>query len=126
MIPSNYLNGNRMVSYMDFKIRLAELRDNADLKQTELAEKVSLKSSAISKYEKGLTQPCMDTLIRFAEIFNVSVDYLLGLSSIPNPYTTENFTPKEVDIILRFRRLTKENQIRIDERINTMLDNQNK
>ena len=115
-----------MVSYMDFKIRLAELRDNADLKQTELAEKVSLKSSAISKYEKGLTQPSMDTLIRFAEIFNVSVDYLLGLSSIPNPYTTENFTPKEVDIILRFRRLTKENQIRIDERINTMLDNQNK
>ena len=126
MIPSNYLNGNRMVSYMDFKIRLAELRDNADLKQTELAEKVSLKSSAISKYEKGLTQPSMDTLIRFAEIFNVSVDYLLGLSSIPNPYTTENFTPKEVDIILRFRRLTKVNQIRIDERINTMLDNQNK
>ena len=52
MIPSNYLNGNRMVSYMDFKIRLAELRDNADLKQTELAEKVSLKSSAISKYKK--------------------------------------------------------------------------
>lgn len=115
-----------MVSYMDFKTRLAELRDNADLKQTELAEKVSLKSSAISKYEKGLTQPSMDTLIRFAELFNVSVDYLLGLSSIPNPYTTENFTPKEADIILRFRRLAKEDQIRIDERINTMLDNQNK
>ena len=124
MIPSNYLNGNRMVSYMDFAKRLYELRETANLKQTELAEKVALRSSAISKYEKGLTQPSMDTLIKFAELFHVSTDYLLGISSIPNPYTTENFTPKEADIILRFRRLSKENQIRIDERINTMLDNQ--
>lgn len=111
---------------MDFMKRLYELRENANLKQTELAEKVSLKSSAISKYEKGLTQPSMDTLMKFAELFNVSTDYLLGLSSIPNPYTTENFSPKEADVILRFRRLVKENQIRIDERINTMLDNQKK
>lgn len=109
---------------MDFAKRLYELRENANLKQTELAEKVALKSSAISKYEKGLTQPSMDTLIKFAKLFHVSTDYLLGISSIPNPYTTENFTPKEADIILRFRRLSKENQIRIDERINTMLDNQ--
>lgn len=109
---------------MDFMKRLYELREKANLKQTELAEKVELKSGAISKYEKGLTQPNMDTLIKFAELFHVSTDYLLGISSIPNPYTTENFTPKEVDIILRFRRLSKENQIRIDERINTMLDNQ--
>ncbi len=109
---------------MDFAKRLYELRENANLKQTELAEKVALRSSAISKYEKGLTQPSMDTLIKFAELFHVSTDYLLGISSIPNPYTTENFTPKEADIILRFRRLSKENQIRIDERINTMLDNQ--
>lgn len=43
---------------------------------------------------------------------------------VPNSYTAENFTPKEAGIILRFRRLSKENQIRIDERINTMLDNQ--
>ena len=113
-----------MVSYMDFAKRLYELRETANLKQTELAEKVALRSSAISKYEKGLTQPSMDTLIKFAELFHVSTDYLLGISSIPNPYTTENFTPKEADIILRFRRLSKENQIRIDERINTMLDNQ--
>ena len=109
---------------MDFKARLYELRENADLKQTELAKKVSLKSSAISKYEKGLTQPSMGMLIKFAEIFNVSIDYLLGLSSIKNPYTAEKFTPKEADVILRFRRLTKENQIRVDERISAMLDGQ--
>lgn len=41
---------------MDFMKRLYELRENANLKQTELAEKVGLKSSAISKYEKGVSQ----------------------------------------------------------------------
>ena len=107
---------------MGFKERLYELRENANMKQIDLAAQVSLKSGAISKYEKGVAQPSMDTIIRFAEIFHVSVDYLLGVSSISNPYTTENFTPKETDLILRFRKLSKENQIRIDERINTMLD----
>ena len=111
---------------MDFKARLLELRENANMKQTDLAAQVSLKSGAISKYEKGVSQPSMETIIKFAEIFNVSIDYLLGVSSIPNPYTTEKFSPKEADIILRFRRLSKENQIRIDERINTMLDNAKK
>ena len=107
---------------MDFKARLYELRENANLKQTELGEKISLKSSAVSKYENGISQPSLETTIMLAEIFQVSVDYLLGISSIPNPYSTDNFTPKETDIILRFRRLSRENQIRIDERINTMLD----
>jgi len=111
---------------MDFQTRLYELREKMGLKQTDLSAQVSLKSSAISKYEKGVAQPSLGTIIRFAEIFHVSVDYFLGVSSIPNPYTTENFTPKETDIILRFRRLSKENQIRIDERINTMLDNSKK
>ena len=107
---------------MNFKTRLYELREAANLKQIELAEQVSLKSGAISKYEKGVSQPSMDTIIKFSEIFNVSVDYLLGVSSIPNPYTLEKFTPKEADIITRFRRLSKESQIRIDERINAYLD----
>ena len=122
----HYLKKNGTVSYMDFKSRLYELRENADLKQTELAQKVSLKSSAISKYEKGLTQPSLDMLIKLAEIFKVSTDYLLGLSSVPNPYTAEKFTPREADVILRFRRLTKENQIRADERISAMLDGQSR
>ena len=107
---------------MDFKTRLNALREDADMKQIDLAKQVSLKSGAISKYEKGVSQPNMETIIRFAEIFHVSVDYPLGMSNIPNPYAVEKFTPRETDLILRFRQLSRENQIRIDERVNTMLD----
>lgn len=108
----------------DFATRLYNLRDSADLKQNELAKMLNLNSGAVSKYEHSRSQPVMFTLIRLAEIFHVSVDYLIGISDIPNPYTAENFTPKEANIILKYRRLSKENQIRIDERINAILDGQ--
>lgn len=111
---------------MDFQIRLCNLREEKNMKQNELAEQLNLKSSAISKYEKGLTQPSIPTLVKMAEIFECSVDYLLGLSSIKNPYSPDSFTPKEAEIIAKYRKLTKENKIRIDERIGAMIDGQRK
>ncbi|MDR1629311.1 MAG: helix-turn-helix domain-containing protein [Oscillospiraceae bacterium] len=106
---------------MDFSKRLHELREDSDLKQIKLAQKLHLKPSVVSKYENGKVQPSIDTLIKLSEIFSVSVDYLFGLSDIKNPYTAETFMPKEVNLILRFRRLSDDQQIRIDERINTIL-----
>lgn len=111
---------------MEFAERLRQLRESAGLTQLELAGKINLKSSAVSKYEKGNTLPTIDTLIKLANIFAVSNDYLLGVSDIPNPYTPENFTSKEINLILRFRKLSADNQIRIDERINLGLEQQEK
>ncbi len=111
---------------MDFKIRLHNLRTDKDLSQTELGKLLNLKNSAISKYEKGATEPSIETLIKIAEIFECSIDYLIGISDQRNPYTTNAFAPKEVELILKYRNLSTENQIRIDERINTMFDIQQK
>lgn len=107
---------------MNFTKRLIDLRESKNMKQKDLADILNLKQSAVSKYENGLSQPPIPTLIRIAEYFEVSVDYLLGLSSIANPYTQEKFSPKEVEIVTKYRRLTPENQIRIDERMGAMID----
>lgn len=109
---------------MDFVKRLIDLREEKNMKQKDLADILTLKQSAVSKYEKGLSQPPIATLIKIAEYFEVSVDYLLGLSSVKNPYSADKFTPKEAEIIAKYRKLTKENQIRIDERIGAMIDGQ--
>ena len=111
---------------MDFQNRLCHLREEHNMKQIELAEQLNLKASAISKYEKGLTQPSIQTLIKMGEIFECSVDYLLGISSAKNPYSSDRFTPKEAEMITKFRQLSRENQIRIDERIGTIIDGQRK
>jgi transcriptional regulator with XRE-family HTH domain len=109
---------------MNFSTRLNELREDSDMKQSKLAELLKLKPSAISKYENGLTQPSISTMCAIAAIFKVSVDYLLGTSSIKNPYSRDKYTPTEAELITRFRKLSKENKIRIDERLNAMLDGQ--
>lgn len=107
---------------MDFSARLKELRTDNDMTQTELADKLNLKASAISKYEKGITQPALDTLKKLAEVFCVTVDYLIGLSDIKNPYDSALITPNEAELVEHFRQLSYENKIRIDERIKTMIE----
>ena len=109
---------------MNFTKRLLDLRKENNMKQKDIEVKLNLGPNAISKYENGRSKPNIQTLIKMSEIFKCSVDYLLGLSSIRNPYTSDNFSPKEAEIIVRYRKLTRENQIRIDERIRAMIDGQ--
>lgn len=65
--------------------RLKALRTQNDLKQTELANKLGVQSSAISKYENGQLEISNELLIKLADIFNVSTDYLLGRTDDPLP-----------------------------------------
>ncbi len=58
--------------------RLRDLRIRRGWSQQELAEKARVTKSAISMYENGQRDPNNDTLELFADIFNVTTDYLLG------------------------------------------------
>lgn len=60
---------------------LKRLRKNQNLTQKELGLRVGLSKAVVSKYENGLGYPNYDTLIRLAQQFGVTTDYLLGVSS---------------------------------------------
>ena len=66
------------------KLRIKLLRENAEMTQTMLAQKVGTTMQNISKYENGTTEPNLETLSRLAEVFGVTVDYLMGLSDNPH------------------------------------------
>lgn len=66
-----------------FPERLKTLRQAANLTQTELAEKILVSPRTVSFLEKGDRSPSIDTLIAVAKLFDVSVDYLLGITDIP-------------------------------------------
>lgn len=52
--------------------------------QEELGKVVRQSKSNISKYERKALEPSLETIKKLAEYFNVSVDYLLGISDIPD------------------------------------------
>lgn len=63
---------------------LKSLRKDAGLTQKELADKVGVTNSTISFYEQEERSPSVDMIIRLSKIFNVSVDYLLGIDQKRN------------------------------------------
>ena len=61
--------------------RIKALRKSHNLTQEELAEKLGLKNkSSIANYESGKMAPCDEVKIKLCNLFNCSVDYLMGLS----------------------------------------------
>ena len=60
--------------------RIRDLREDADLSQTRLAQKLGMSQTGYSKYETGENDIPTAILIRLSNLYNVSVDYMLGLS----------------------------------------------
>ena len=57
--------------------RIAALRRKAGMSQAELAQLLQCSASAVGMYEQGRREPAADILVRLAEVFAVSTDYLL-------------------------------------------------
>lgn len=69
-----------------FNERLKELREELNLTQTKLANELLIDQRSLSFYEIGKYEPNIDTLKRMSIFFNVSSDYLLGLTDEKAPY----------------------------------------
>ncbi len=69
---------------MKFSNRLQLLRNEKNITQKQLAEKLNIKQQAISQYEKGIALPKIDVIVRLIDIFNVPLGYILGVSDDRN------------------------------------------
>ena len=64
--------------------RLLELRTEHALSQAQIAEEVGVVVRAYQRYEYGQREPQLAVLIRMADFYGVSLDYLVGRSDMPN------------------------------------------
>ena len=64
-------------------MRLKELRKQKGISQLKLALDLTMNQNSISRYENGERQADYQTLIKFADYFNVSIDYLLERTDNP-------------------------------------------
>ena len=68
---------------MSFSDRIIQLKNERKLLQKDIASSIGLSLRAYQYYEKGQKEPTLSVLLRLADYFDVSLDYLVGLSDTP-------------------------------------------
>ena len=75
--------------------RLKDIRENADISQKEMASILKVKRSTYSLWELGINIIPLSYIVSFADYFNYTIDYCLGLTNIKN-----NHNKKGLDLIV--------------------------
>jgi len=85
-----------------FPERLKLLRTEKRISQSLLATHLGVTQQAIARWEKGETEPDINTIQNLASFFDVSIDYLLGRTDVRNPNnkSDEDF-PEDVKVLMR-------------------------
>ncbi|MFV0344275.1 MAG: helix-turn-helix domain-containing protein [Anaerocolumna sp.] len=94
---------------MDFSTRLRHLRQKFKLTQGELADVIGLKSTAVSNYEAKRNEPSFDKLAKLCQYFDVSCDYLLGLSDNSLRIGANELDKDTLELFFLYKRLNKAN-----------------
>lgn len=110
---------------MDFSSRLKSLRHKFKLTQGELASVIGVKPSAIANYESKRNEPSYDKLITLSDYFNVSCDYMLGVSSNTLRMGYGDLVNETADFIQKYYELNSDNKEEILNFMNYLLYKQN-
>lgn len=96
----------------NFKMdNLKEIRKRKNLTQVRLSIDMEVSQELISQYEQGVSLPTVSNLIKLANFFNCSTDYLLGLTNNPQKVISLTQTEIETQCFLdKYHSLAKENQ----------------
>lgn len=66
--------------------RIRDMREDSDLTQKQIADYLGCDQSLYSKYERGERVIPLEIVVKLAQYYQTSVDYLLGLTDVTTPY----------------------------------------
>lgn len=94
--------------------RLKKLREEKNLTQAQVAKILGVSRTTYTQYETGKSEPDLATVSKLAEIYETSVDFLLGKTDIPTPieiiaahHEGEEWTEEELEEIERFKEFVR-------------------
>ena len=89
-----------VVVMVDFGEKIKHLRLGKGLTQVQVSERLHISKAMMSSYETGIRLPSYEVLIKFAQLFGVTTDYLLGFSRLKSVDVT-GLSDSQVDLITR-------------------------
>lgn len=87
------MNDNKIINRLD---NLKKLREDKKITQIKLSTDLGVSQELISRYELGSSFPQPNMLIKLANYFNCSVDYLLGITDIPT--TVKSLDKNDIEL----------------------------
>ena len=87
------------------KNRIRALRTEKNITQLRLSMELEVAQETISAYEKGKHAPSLKSLIKLADLFDVSIDYLVGRSDVRKMERRDALLEDEALLLSRFRSL---------------------
>jgi len=95
--------------------RLRECRENANLSQKYVAITLGISSPSVANWERGKTNPTKENIMRLADLYGVSVDYLLGRTDDVNGIADDEISSPllsedEMVLLERYRALSDEDK----------------
>ena len=108
--------------------RIAARRDELGLKQYQVAERIGVTKTTMSKYENNVNIPNADILAKLAGVLQTSADYLCGITDSLAPLGKKWVCTDSVDstLIQCIKQLSRDNQLRLAERAEVLLEQQKK
>ena len=90
------------------------LRNEKNITQQEMANKLAISQSCYASWEQGRTEPNIAMLINIANIFEVSIDYLLGRATeLDTVKITTDLTAQQKELLNNFEKLNAEGKARL-------------
>ena len=71
---------------VDYRTRLRNVREDRDLTQAEIGELLNKSQQGYNHIETGRAELKIDDLVKLCRFYNLSADYLIGLTNQPKPY----------------------------------------
>ena len=88
-------------------MNLKEIRERKNISQRKLCEDLNIKTTTYNGYEKELSEPNIKTLIKLADYYHTTVDFLIG-HEVPYIIDKGLFNNEQLDVIERLKTLDKE------------------
>ncbi len=103
--------------------RIRDLREDSDLTQEQLIEKLGMHKTTYTNYEQGKHTVPLDFAVLLAEFYGVSIDYIAGLTNEKQGLTKSSLSDFETEVVTKLKQLNDIDKGRVLGAIDTMIQN---